>query len=80
MKKILTQITTLIEALSNLVFATMVVFMLILLLSPLINLLRGHTGLGWIRAKKGDRRQTPFQTPLRDCIKAPISVPLAPIT
>ena len=48
MKRVLAKIPGIIEAFSNFFFSIMVFFMLMLLLSPLIKLLQGRTGLGWI--------------------------------
>jgi len=40
--------TTLVEAFCNFAFSIIVFFMVILLFSPLINKLRGHSGIWWV--------------------------------
>lgn len=48
MVRFLEKINVIIEAFSNFFFAIIVVFTLILLMSPLFHLLEGHTGFGWV--------------------------------
>ena len=48
MGRFLEKINALIEAFCNFFFAIIVVFTLILLMSPLFHLLEGHAGFGWI--------------------------------
>ena len=42
------KMTTLVEAFCNFAFSIIVFFMVILLFSPLINKLRGHSGIWWV--------------------------------
>lgn len=48
MKRFIEKLNTVIEAFCNFFFAIIIVFIFFVFLSPLINLLKGHSGIGWV--------------------------------